>query len=390
MNAVAAAPASDQYGVFDALDAREQGVLLELRRFLETEMHPLLADAWERAELPAGLREGLVSRRLMDPAALGGDEPSARYAGWRSFELARVDASVASYYNAVAGLFRTTVRFGGSPQQAADWDPLIRGWRLTGAFALTEPEHGSDIARGIQTRCRRSGGDWVIDGAKRWIGGAGELDNVVVFARDDDDVRAFLVPNDAPGVRLTRIERKASLRIIQNYDIALEGVRIPDERRLGGIASFRDVADILRHLRSDAAWIATGVAAGAYEAALRYTGARVQFGRPLAAFQLVQEKLARMLANVTASLALVDTLTARQAGGVWRDEDSALAKLFTADRARETALLAREVCGGNGITLDADVARFHADVEAVYSYEGTHDVNSLIVALAATGVGAFV
>lgn len=381
--------ASDLYDVFSTLDVREREVLEELRGWLDADIHPLLADAWNREIIPAGLREGLVSRNLMDPPALGGDAPTAQYAGWRSFELARSDASVATFYTAVAGLFRTSVLVGASPQQAADWDPLIRRWELTGAFSLTEPDHGSDIARGIGTRCRRDGADWIIDGAKRWIGGAAELGNLLVIARDDDAVRAFIVPSDAPGVVLRRIEHKASLRIMQNYDITLEGVRISDQWRLGAINSFRDVAACLRRMRSDVAWIATGVAAGAYEAALRYIGQREQFGRPLAGFQLIQEKVARMLGNTTASLALLHRLSERQRDGIWRDEDSALAKMFTAQRARETTALAREVCGGNGITLDTDVARFHADAEAIYTYEGTHEITSLVVARAATGVSAF-
>ena len=319
-------------------------------------------------------------------------EPAgALYAGFRNFELARTDCSVATMYNAQSGLFRATVRHGGSPAQAAELDPQVRSFALTGVFALTEPDHGSDIARGLATTARRTGDTWVIDGAKRWIGGADAVDVLAVFARDvaDGEVKAFLVPREADGVQLRKIHGKTALRMMQNFDIELHGVRVDDAARLGGINSFRDVAGLLRRMRSDVAWIACGVQAGAYEAALRYTAERTQFGRRIAGFQLVQEKLARMLANLTASLALVVRLTQLQERGIYRDEDSALAKMTTSLHMRETVALAREVVGGNGITLATDVARFHADAEAVYSYEGTHEINALVVARAATGLSAF-
>ncbi len=294
-------------------------------------------------------------------------------------------------YNAQSGLFRATVRHGGSPEQAAALDPQVRSFAFTGVFALTEPDHGSDIARGLATTARRTGDTWVIDGAKRWIGGADAVDVLAVFARDvaDGEVKAFLVPREADGVQLRKIHGKTALRMMQNFDIDLHGVRVDDAARLGGINSFRDVAGLLRRMRSDVAWIACGVQAGAYEAALRYTVERTQFGRRVAGFQLVQEKLARMLANLTASLALVVRLTQLQERGIYRDEDSALAKMTTSLHMRETVALAREVVGGNGITLATDVARFHADAEAVYSYEGTHEINALVVARAATGLSAF-
>jgi Acyl-CoA dehydrogenases len=387
---VTALPA-DLYDAFSLLPEDERAVLVELRGMLERDVAPLLDEHWESGTFPDAIIEPLVSRRLMDPPTLAGREPSELYAGMRNLELARVDASVATFYNAQSGLFRTTILRGGSPEQAAAWDPLVRSFDLTGVFALTEPDHGSDIARGIATTCRRDRDAWVLDGRKRWIGGASHAQRLVVFARDDSGaVRAFLVDREATGVTLTKIQRKTSLRIMQNFDIELDGVRVADEWRLGGISSFADVADCLRAMRSDVAWIATGAAAGAYESALRYTLAREQFGQPIAGFQLVQERLARMLGLVTASVSLVVRLTQQQTRGVYRDEDSALAKMVTSANLRETVALAREVCGGNGITLDTGVARFHADAEAIYSYEGTHDINSLIVGRAVTGIGAFV
>jgi glutaryl-CoA dehydrogenase len=375
----------DQYRFADLLTDAERAVLQKLRAVLDDRVRPLVDDHWERGEFPTQILPDLIDLDLMDAS------DSALYAGFRNFELARTDASVATMYNAQSGLFRATVRHGGSAEQAAELDPQVRSFALTGVFALTEPDSGSDIARGLATTARRDGDTWVIDGAKRWIGGADAVDVLAVFARDvaDGQVKAFLVPRTAPGVRLTKIPGKTSLRMMQNFDITLDGVRVDDTARLGNVNSFRDVAGLLRRMRSDVAWIACGVQAGAYEAALRYTRERGQFGRAVAGFQLVQEKLARILANLTASLGLVVRLTQLQERGIYRDEDSALAKMTTSLHMRETVALAREVVGGNGITLATDVARFHADAEAVYSYEGTHEINALVVGRAVTGLSAF-
>lgn len=385
--------AADRYGYSDLLSGAEQEVLGKLRAVLDSQVAPLLADYWEAGEFPYQIRQPLVDLNLMAPDGVADSQgrTSGLYGGFRNFELARTDASVATFYNAQSGLFRSTVLHGGSAEQAAELDPKIRSFELTGVFALTEPEHGSDIAGGLATSARRDGDEWIIDGAKRWIGGAATADVLAVFARDEADgqVKAFLVPREAPGVTLTKILRKTSLRMMQNADIELRSVRVPDSARLANINSFKDVAALMRRLRSDVAWIAAGMQAGAYEAAVRYTLEREQFGRPLASFQLTQQKLATMLANLTASLGMVVRLTQRQEAGIFRDEDSALAKMFTCTSLRETVALAREVVGGNGITLDTGVARFHADAEAVYSYEGTHDINALIVGRSIAGTGAF-
>ncbi|MCX7523289.1 acyl-CoA dehydrogenase family protein [Microbacterium sp. STN6] len=381
---------ADLYDFARVLPGTERDALRRLRAVLDQRVAPLLASSWERGEFPREIIEPLVSLDLMDPNRDSG-RVSPLYAGFRNFELARTDASIATFYNAQSGLFRTAVALGGSPGQAQEWDPLIRRWELTAAFALTEPNHGSDIARGLSTTCRRAGDTWTIDGRKRWIGAADTAANLLVFARDaaDGEVKAFLVPRDADGVSLTRIEGKTSLRIMQNFDIELTAVTVDDHWRLGGISSFADVSACLRAMRSDVAWIATGAACGAFEAARRYVLDREQFSSSLAGFQLVQEKLALMAADVTASLALVTKLSQQQAEGIWRDENSALAKMFTARALRTTAALARELCGGNGITLETDVARFHADAEAIYSYEGTQDINALILGRALTGYSAF-
>ena len=384
----------DPYGFADLLDDAERAAIARLRGVLDTEVEPLVAEHWESGTFPEQIVSPLAALRLMDPPEFDGatDDDHPLYRGFRNFELARTDVSVATFYNGQSGLFRTSVELGGSDVQIAELAPRIRTFDLRGAFALTEPDHGSDIARGIETTARRDGDDWIIDGRKRWIGNADLADVIVVFARTTDvgdGVGAFLVPRDAPGLSLTTMTGKIALRIVQNSDVDLVGVRVPDSARLARVSTFADVARMLGAMRADVAWIAVGAQAGAFEAATAYVRAREQFGRAIGGFQLVQEKLATMLGNLTASLALTARLTQRQAAGLSTDEDSALAKMFTAVRLRETVALGREVAGGNGILLEHRVARFFADAEAVHSYEGTHDINALIVGRGITGLSAF-
>lgn len=367
--------------------------LVKLQRILDERVQPLLEEAWDTATMPPGIIGSLAPLGLMEPAGVDREEAdSSLYKGFRSYVLARTDVSVATVYNAQAGLFRATVRMGGSPEQVAELDPRIRTFDLKGVFALTEPEHGSDIAGGMATIATRHGDEWVIDGRKRWIGGAISADVLAVFARDasDGEVKCFLVPRDAEGVEIETITGKISLRPMQNADFTLTGVRVPESARLQRIDSWRDVARIMGTLRADVAWIAAGLQAGALEAAIRYVREREQFGRKVAGFQLIQEKLARMAGNAVASLGMVVQLSELQDRGVFSDANSSLAKMWISLRARETVALAREIVGGNGITMESGVARFFADAEAVYSYEGTHEVTALIVGRALTGASAFV
>lgn len=385
---------SDAYSFAEThLSPGALAALGRLEHTLATEVRPLLAEAWDTATMPPAILDALVQLDLMRPDGVSASEAgSSMFAGFRNYVLARTDVSVSTLYNAQSGLFRTAVRLGAAPARAAELDRRIASFDLRGVFALTEPEHGSDIAGGMATSAARDGDGWVLTGAKRWIGGAAAADVLAVFARDEADgqVKAFLVPRDAPGVSLSPMTGKIALRPMQNAVITLDRVRVAEADRLERVDGWRDVARMLGAMRSDVAWIATGLQAGALEATLRYVTSREQFGRPIAGFQLIQEKVARMLGNLTASLGMVVQLSARQDAGTWEDASSALAKMQTARLARETVALGREVVGGNGILLDTDVARFFADAEAVYSYEGTHEINALIVGRALTGTSAFV
>jgi len=373
-----------------ALTGSERAKLLELREFLDAQVRPVLPERWERGESLTDFRAGLAALRLLDDPELAGadGEPRPLHRGFVTLELSRLDLAASITYGGQANMFRALVREGGSDEQIAAWDAGILDFSFTGCFALSEPEHGSDVAGGLSTVARREGDGWVLDGAKRWIGNATASDNVVVVAREHDSRRvlAFVVPSDSPGVTRTVIAHKAAARMVHNADIVLDGVAVAEERRLPRIESFADIGRALRGLRSDIAWTAAGMQIGAYEAALRYAGEREQFGRPIAGFQLIQDKLARMAGNITQTLALAVRITEHPMAD---DAAPALVKLIAADRLRETVALARETMGGNGILLDNDAVRFFADAEAVYTFEGTREMNTLIVGRALTGLSAF-
>lgn len=385
--------ASDQFDFGSLLTPAEQAAIRRLRATLDEHVRPIVNEYWSRDEFPEHVIPHLVDLDMMNPVELreAGEKPTELFTGFRTFELARCDASISTFYNAVAGLYRTTVNLGGSPEQVAELDPKIQTFESFGLFCLTEAEHGSDIARGLATTAERNGDTWTINGSKRWIGGVFAANTLAIFARDiaDGQVKCFLVPKDAPGVSYSKITGKFALKIMQNADIELVDVKVGEELRLQNVNNFADVAGLLRNMRSLVSWIACGAMAGAYEAALKYVMEREQFGKPIASFQLIQEKLARMLANLTAALSMTVRLTQQQQDGVFVDENSSMTKMQTSLLLRETVALAREVVGGNGIVVDYDVARFFADAEAIYSYEGTHEINALVVGRAITGIGSF-
>jgi glutaryl-CoA dehydrogenase len=402
---------ADFYAFQHLLTDAEQRALTEIRAFLDTEVRPYADDLWERAESPRHLvariaELGLYANAFPETRRF---ENSAVFRGWVAMELSRADPSIATFIGVHSGLAMTSIAVGGSNEQKAQWLPKLAAGELVAAFGLTEPGHGSDTARGLETtaerRVRSDGtAEWVLNGSKRWIGNGAFADLVVIWARDlaDDQVKGFLVRTPAVGFAATKIERKQSLRGVENADIVLENVVVAEADRLQRIEGFRDLAVVLRLTRADVAWQALGVGVGAYEAALAYAKARIQFGKPIASFQLVQEKLAVALSNITASIALSVRVSQMQDEGIQADHHSAMAKAFVSARVRETVALCREICGGNGIQLGGQdqlgagipagygIARYFADAEAVYTFEGTYDMNTLIVGRAITGIAAFV
>ncbi len=385
---------SDFYGYQNLLTDREKAALTDVRAYLESEVRPIVNGYWERAEFPNEIVKPLADLGVYSFAwdETRSFENSAVFRGFVALELARVDASVSTFVGVQNGLAMGSIAATGSPEQRAEWLPQLATGDVIGAFALTEPLSGSDSAQGLQTTATRDGDNWVLNGAKRWIGNATFSDITIVWAKDtaDGQVKGFIVPTGTPGYTATKIENKISLRAVQNADIVLDNVVVPESHRLQNANSFRDTARVLRFTRAEVSWAAVGNAIGAYDAAVAYSKTRVQFGKEIGGHQLVQDLLVKSLGNITASIGMVVRVSQMLDEGTQRDEHSALAKTYTTSRMRETVAWCRELCGGNGITLDYEVARHFADAEAIYSYEGTQEMNTLIVGRSITGKAAFV
>jgi glutaryl-CoA dehydrogenase len=384
----------DLYSYESLLSDDERKELAGIREFLQEEVRPRVNDSWESATFPMDLIPRFAEQRLVGRSydLAGSPRASRLFTGFISLEASRVDPRWRP--SSVSTTAWRWVRSWSSARRSSGSAGCRTCWRLrtVGCFALTEPHGGSDVALGLETTARQDGDAWVLDGAKRWIGNGTFADLVVVFARDvaDDQVKTFVVEKGTPGFTATKMEGKYALRTVQNADLVFEGCRVPAENKLAGGNSFKDVNRVLKLTRGGVAWNAVGCQMGAFEAALAYAKERVQFGRPIAGFQLIQDLLARMAGNVTASLGMAVRVAQLQEEGVFRDDHAALAKSFVTSRGRETVAWARELFGGNGILLDRDVIRYFNDAEALYSYEGTREINNLIVGRALTGHSAFV
>ncbi len=388
------APASDFLGFEMLLDADDRDLLRRVRAWGTREVEPVINDYWTRATFPHELVPGMAELGI---AGLAYDGPGcanrgALVDGMVAMELARVDPSMATFMGVHGGLAMGSIFVGGSPEQQERWLPPMGRMEQIGAFGLTEPEVGSAISQGMTTTARRDGDAWVLNGQKKWIGNADFADLVVIWARDEDDgqVKGFVVEKGTEGMECTVQRDKIALRAVQNSEILLRDARVPEENRLQRADSFKTTSEVLRMTRMNVAWMAVGCARGAYEHALRYTKHREQFGRSIASFQMVQDLLVQMLSNVTASTAMNVRASQLQDAGLLRDEHASLCKAFSTTRMRDTVGWAREVLGGNGILLEHHVGRFVADAEALYSYEGTREINTLIVGRAITGESAFV
>jgi len=387
-------PGSDFYSLELLLEPAGRELVGRVREFMEKNVEPVISEYWTREEFPRELIGGLARLGIAGLAYSGYGCPGggSLLSGMVSMEVARTDCSVATFLGVHSGLAMGSIYLLGSQEQKQRWLPAMAAMDKIGAFGLTEPDSGSDIAGGLATTARRDGDEWVLDGQKKWIGNATFADHIIIWARDvvDGHVKGFVVDGDAPGLTAAKMRNKIALRAVENALITLDGVRVPEASRLQKAHSFADTAAVLRLTRAGVAWEATGCARGAYEHALAYARDRRQFGRPIGGFQLVQDQLVKMLANVTASGCMCVRLAQLQEAGQAADEHSALAKAFCTVRMRETAGLARELLAGNGILLEHHVGRFVADSEAIYSYEGTREINTLIVGRSITGTGAFV
>lgn len=380
----------DFFAFEELLSGKEQDRLAEIRAFLAREVTPIAIDCWNRGEFPMDLIPKLAEIDLVSPVKRQGY--SNLFAGIVHAEVTRADTSIATFMGVHDGLFTGSIEALASREQQDAWLPDIYSLKKIGAFGLTEPLGGSDVAGGTRTTARREGDSWILNGAKRWIGNATFSDWVVVYARDlaDNQVKGFLVDTAAPGYTATKIENKISLRTVQNADITLENVVVPDFYKLANANSFRDTNKVLKVTRLAVAWQAVGQQLAAFDVARSYAVERIQFGRPLASFQLVQNQLVQILGNAVSSMGMMVRLSQLEDAGQAKDEQSALAKAFTTARMRESVALGRGILGGNGIVTDYGMAKVFADAEAIYSYEGTHEINTLVTGRAITGISAIV
>lgn len=384
----------DFYELGKTLKPEEREIQLEVREFMEREIKPIANDYWNRAEFPMHIIPKMAELNIAGLTYQGYGCPghSALLEGFIAMEMARIDTSISTFFGVQSGLAMGSIYLCGSEQQKQEWLPKMQKLEKIGAFGLTEPEVGSGVAGGLTTTCKREGEVWILNGQKKWIGNATFSDITIIWARDLDDnqVKGFIVRKENPGFLAEKMEDKMALRTVQNALITLSNCAVPETDRLQEANSFRDTAKVLRMTRAGVAWQAVGCARGAYELALAYTNERIQFGRPIASFQLVQDLLVTMLGDLTAMQTMVFRLSEMQDQDELLDEHASLAKVFCTLRMRSIVDHARELFGGNGILLEHNIARFVADAEAVYSYEGTKEINSLIVGRAITGHSAFV
>ncbi|WP_185974695.1 acyl-CoA dehydrogenase family protein [Deinococcus detaillensis] len=389
------APDGDFFGLLDTVTDEQRGVALQVREFMHAEVAPIMNEYWNRDEFP---RQMIDAMRPLDLLRKVWNEDGTRKAdatvmeGLITLEACKVDVSTAVFFGVHAGLAFASVALGGSAEQKAEWLPKMLDLKAIGAFGLTEPEGGSQVSQGMRTTCRRDGDAWVLSGQKKWIGNSTFSDFTVIWARDEDsnEVRGFIVRAGTPGYNVDKIQGKTALRIVENGLITLTDCRVPDADRLQEVKGWRTTADVLRLTRAGVAWQGVGCAMGAYELAVKYSQDRRQFGKRIGEFQLIQNHLVHMLGNVTSMFTMCLRLSYMADHDLMQDEHAALSKVFTAARCRETVAAAREVFGGNGILLENGVAKHFADAEAIYSYEGTNEINTLVVGRAVTGLSAFV
>lgn len=384
----------DFYDLSHMLNEDDRALQLQVRAFMENEVQPIVNEYWLKAEFPFEIVEKMAALNICGLTYEGYGCPNRSFLmeGILAMEMARVDTSISTFFGVQSGLAMGSIYLLGSEEQKQEWIPGMQQMKIMGAFGLTEPEVGSGAAEGLTTTAKRVGDTWILNGQKKWIGNATFADILVIWARDvaDNEVKGFLLRKDTPGFHVEKMHDKMALRIVQNGLITLTNCEVQESDRLALANSFKDTAKVLRMTRAGVAWQAVGCARGAYEHALKYTRERKQFGRPISSFQLIQNHLVEMLSNLTAMQTMCYRLSQLQDQETLKDEHASLAKVFCSLRTRDIVSKAREVMGGNGILLEYNVARFVADAEAIYSYEGTKEINSLIVGRAITGSSAFI
>ena len=389
------APNSDFYDFWSTFSAEEQEILKQVREFLNTKAAPIIGKYWLEDAFPFELLPGIKELNIggIGIEGYGGRGGSLGLWGSVAMEFARVDPSLSTFLGVHTGLAMGSIYLGGSEEQKQKWLPPMIRFEKIGCFGLTEPLVGSGTSAGMTTTAKREGDTWVLNGEKKWIGNSPWCDISIIWARDVDDnqVKGFIVENKTtPGFSVEKITDKMSLKVVQNGHITLKDCRVPEANRLQKDTSFRDTARVLKVTRYGVSWMSTGCQMGAYEHALKYAQERLQFGKPIGSFQMIQELLAKMISNITACQCMVMRMAELHAEGKLTDAQASVAKAFCTSKCRETVAWASEICGVNGISVEYGVGRYFADAEALYTYEGTYQMQNLIIGKAITGLSAFV
>ncbi|EGQ3212762.1 glutaryl-CoA dehydrogenase [Staphylococcus pseudintermedius] len=388
----------DILSIAKGLTDGEVALLQQLNDLLESKYRQDINQHWVDATVPEDYFQDIGNLNYFtNPLLYQGREeaktPSQLFQFFMSYTIARFDVSLATLLGVHQGLGHNTFLFGGSSEQVAKYVPKLQSHELRTCFALTEPNHGSDVAGGLETVAERHGDEWVINGVKKWIGGAHVSDVIPVFAvnKDTGKPHCFVVRPDQEGVEIEVLQHKIALRIVPNAEIRLNHVKVKEADRLQNITSFKDIAKILYSTRAGVAYMTTGALAGTLRATLSYVKERQQFGKSISQYQLIQEKLAMIQGNLTHAMAMSAQLARMQENGEYDEVATSTAKMMNALRLRESVAMGRGITGGNGILAgEHDIARFFSDAEAIYTYEGTHEMNALVIGRALTGVSAFV
>ncbi|KAG0517117.1 hypothetical protein BDA96_09G060800 [Sorghum bicolor] len=383
---------SDYYQLDDLLTNEEKVLRKKVQGVMEKEIAPIMTEYWEKAEFPFHVIPKLATLGLAGGTTKGYGCPglSLTATAISTAEVARVDASCSTFILAHASLVVPTIALCGSESQKQQYLPSLAQFKMLGCWALTEPDNGSD-ASSLRTAATKVPGGWHLNGQKRWIGNSTFADMLIILARNAEtkQLNGFIVKKGAPGLKATKIENKIGLRMVQNGDIVLDKVFVPEEERIPGINSFQDIKKVFAMSRVLVTWQPIGISMGVFDMCHRYLKERKQFGAPLAAFQLNQEKLVRMLGNVQAMLLVGWRLCKLYEAGKLTPGQSSLGKAWTSRKAREVVSLGRELLGGNGILADFLVAKAFCDLEPIFSYEGTYDINSLVTGRDITGIASF-
>ncbi|XP_014516782.1 acyl-coenzyme A oxidase 4, peroxisomal isoform X2 [Vigna radiata var. radiata] len=384
--------ASDYFQFDDLLTAEEQAIRKKVRECMEKEIAPIMTEYWEKAKFPFHVIPKLGALHIAGGTIKGYGCPGLSITGSAiaTAEVARVDASCSTFILVHSSLAMLTIALCGSEAQKQKYLPSLAQFQTVACWALTEPDYGSD-ASALKTTATKVEGGWILEGQKRWIGNSTFADVLVVFARNaaTNQINGFIIKKDAPGLTVTKIENKIGLRIVQNGDIVMRKVFVPDEDRIAGVNSFQDTNKVLAVSRIMVAWQPIGISMGIYDMCHRYLTERKQFGAPLAAYQISQQKLVQMLGNIQAMILVGWRLCKLYESGKMTPGHASLGKSWITLRARETAALGRELLGGNGILADFLVAKAFCDLEPIYTYEGTYDINTLITGREVTGFASF-